>query len=60
MASHDASKVKPADLTEPQAKAELKWLAAELAAHDKRYYQQDAPTVSDAEYDFVASAQCCD
>src|SRR4249920_2386060 len=51
MASHDASKVKPADLTEPQAKAELKRLAAELAAHDKRYYQQDAPTVSDAEYD---------
>ena len=51
MASHDASKVKPADLTGPQAKAELKRLATELAAHDKRYYQQDAPTVSDAEYD---------
>ncbi|MGB6348908.1 MAG: NAD-dependent DNA ligase LigA, partial [Pseudolabrys sp.] len=51
MASHDASKVKPADLTEPQANAELKRLAAELAAHDKRYYQQDAPSVSDAEYD---------
>lgn len=51
MASHDASKVKPADLTEPQARVELKRLAAELAAHDKRYYQQDAPTVSDAAYD---------
>src|SRR4249920_1441320 len=51
MASHDASKVKPADLTEPQAKAELKRLAAEIAAHDKRYYQEDAPTVTDAEYD---------
>src|SRR5260221_7485286 len=51
MASHDASKVRPADLSEPQAKAELKRLAAELAAHDKRYYQQDAPTVSDAAYD---------
>ncbi|WP_226583036.1 NAD-dependent DNA ligase LigA [Acuticoccus sediminis] len=26
-------------------------LAAELAEHDKRYFQDDAPTVSDAEYD---------
>ena len=26
-------------------------LAAEIAAHDKRYYQDDAPTVSDAAYD---------
>jgi DNA ligase (NAD+) len=51
MASHDASKIKPADLTEAQAKAELARLAAEIAAHDKRYYQQDKPTVSDAEYD---------
>ena len=50
MSSHDASK-KAADLTEAQAKAELKRLAAEIAAHDKRYYQQDAPTVTDAEYD---------
>jgi DNA ligase (NAD+) len=39
------------DLTEAQAKAELKRLAAEIAAHDKRYYQQDAPTITDAEYD---------
>jgi DNA ligase (NAD+) len=38
-------------LTEAQAKAEHKRLAAEIAAHDKRYYQDDAPTVSDAEYD---------
>src|SRR5215470_5660769 len=38
-------------LDETQAKAELKRLAAEIAAHDKRYYQDDAPTVSDAEYD---------
>ncbi len=51
MASHDASKIVPADLTEAQAKAELKRLAAEIAAHDKRYYQQDKPTVSDAAYD---------
>jgi DNA ligase (NAD+) len=51
MASRDASKIKPVDLTEAQAKAELKRLATEIAAHDKRYYQQDAPTVTDAEYD---------
>ena len=34
-----------------QAKAEHARLHAEIAAHDKRYYQDDAPTVSDAEYD---------
>jgi DNA ligase (NAD+) len=38
-------------LTEKQATAEHARLAAEIAAHDKRYYQEDAPTVSDAEYD---------
>src|SRR5262247_3513720 len=38
-------------LTESDAKAELKRLAAEIAAHDRRYYQDDAPTVSDAAYD---------
>ncbi len=26
-------------------------LALEIGAHDKRYYQEDAPTVSDADYD---------
>ena len=39
------------DLTEAQAKAELARLAKEIAAHDARYYQEDAPTVSDAAYD---------
>jgi DNA ligase (NAD+) len=39
------------DLTEKQAKAEHVRLQAEIAAHDRRYYQEDAPTVSDAEYD---------
>ena len=51
MASRDEPKIKPMNLTEAQAKAELKRLASEIAAHDKRYYQQDAPTVTDAEYD---------
>jgi DNA ligase (NAD+) len=39
------------DLTEKQGAAEYARLQAEIAAHDKRYYQDDAPTVSDAEYD---------
>jgi len=39
------------DLSEQQAKTEHARLAAEIAAHDRRYYQDDAPTVSDAEYD---------
>ncbi len=51
MPSRDALKIDPAKLTEAQAKAELKRLATEISAHDKRYYQQDAPTVTDAEYD---------
>ena len=38
-------------LTRDQAAAELKRLADEIAAHDRRYYQDDAPAVSDAEYD---------
>jgi DNA ligase (NAD+) len=51
MSSVANSKIPVADLTEAQAKAELRRLAAEIAAHDKRYYQEDAPSVSDAVYD---------
>ncbi|HVI63015.1 MAG TPA: NAD-dependent DNA ligase LigA, partial [Bradyrhizobium sp.] len=40
-----------ADLTKAQAKVEHKRLALELEGHDRRYYQEDAPSVSDAEYD---------
>jgi DNA ligase (NAD+) len=45
------SQIAVADLTKDQADTELAWLADELAAHDLRYHQQDAPTISDAEYD---------
>src|SRR5689334_5841565 len=41
----------PETMTQEQAAAELKRLAKVLAEHDKRYYQDDAPTVSDADYD---------
>src|SRR3712207_1246697 len=33
------------------ARAEHGALGPEIAAHDRRYYEEDAPTVSDAEYD---------
>jgi len=39
------------DLTEKQAKAEHARLQAEISEHDRRYYVNDAPTISDAEYD---------
>ena len=38
-------------LNEAEATAELERLAAEIAEHDRRYYEHDAPSVSDAEYD---------
>ena len=38
-------------LTEAEARAELDRLAKEIAEHDRRYHQEDAPTISDAEYD---------
>ncbi|HEY1613504.1 MAG TPA: NAD-dependent DNA ligase LigA [Rhizomicrobium sp.] len=38
-------------LNAKEAAAELARLAEEIAAHDRRYYQDDAPSVSDAEYD---------
>lgn len=40
-----------ADLTKAQAKVEWKRLALELEGHDRRYYQDDAPSITDAEYD---------
>src|SRR6059058_4947878 len=40
-----------AKLTKAQAKVEHMRLALEFEGHDKRYYQEDAPSVTDAEYD---------
>ena len=36
---------------EREAAERLAWLAAEIARHDRLYHDQDAPEVSDAEYD---------
>lgn len=43
---------KPIDtLDEAEATAELERLAAEIARHDRAYHEQDAPEITDAEYD---------
>jgi DNA ligase (NAD+) len=47
----DIGQVAVERLTARQAEAELDRLAAEISAHDRRYYQDDAPIVSDAVYD---------
>ena len=50
----DFPSAKPAaDLTEAEAAEELTWLADTMAAYDIAYYQDDAPKVSDAEYDVL-------
>ena len=38
-------------LTEKEASEELSKLAELIAEHDIKYYQNDAPTISDSEYD---------
>jgi DNA ligase (NAD+) len=51
-----AKKVSPPDvatLTKAQAKVELTRLTLEIERHDKAYYQDDAPKISDAEYDVL-------
>jgi DNA ligase (NAD+) len=50
-AKSETSETPVGDLSESNAKAEHARLAAEIAAHDRRYYQEDAPSVSDAAYD---------
>ena len=40
-----------ADLSEAEAEAELARLVAVIAGHDRRYYDEDKPSISDADYD---------
>jgi DNA ligase (NAD+) len=51
MSKRDNAEIAVSELSETQAQAELARLTAEIAAHDRRYYQEDAPSISDAEYD---------
>ena len=46
----DSSKT-VAQLDRDEARVELEHLAVEIARHDQRYYQQDAPEITDADYD---------
>ena len=51
MASKNPTTIPVSELTAKQAKAEHARLTAEIAQHDKRYYQDDRPSITDAEYD---------
>ena len=41
------------EMTEMEVASELKQLAIKISEHDRRYYQDDAPTVDDATYDYL-------
>ena len=53
MARREKTETSVHSLTEKQAKAEHARLAAEIAEHDRRYYQEDKPSISDAAYDHL-------
>jgi len=43
--------IPPGQLSEPEARSELKELAALIADHDRLYHEMDQPEITDAEYD---------
>lgn len=51
MTNKDLSQVDVAALTADEAQAELARLAQAIAHHDALYYAEDAPEISDADYD---------
>jgi DNA ligase (NAD+) len=51
MSEKDFSGVAVDELKRAEAEAELRRLAALIRHHDELYYRQDAPEISDAEYD---------
>ncbi len=52
-AKHKTADIAVDNLSEEEARAELKWLAAEIARHDALYYRSDSPELSDADYDLL-------
>ena len=51
MSGNDLREIAVDDLSAPDAAVELEFLATEIAAADAAYYQDDAPSLSDAAYD---------
>ena len=51
MSDNDTSTVPVEELKRAEAEIELRRLAALIRHHDELYYRQDAPEISDAEYD---------
>lgn len=51
MTAKDTATIDVASLTEDQARLELARLAQEIAFHDNLYHREDAPQISDADYD---------
>ena len=51
MSTDDVRSIPVDELTVDEADRELEALAHEIKDHDERYYQQDAPSITDAEYD---------
>ena len=51
MSDTDLSSRAVEDLTLEEAALELERLAEEIAGHDRRYHGEDAPVISDADYD---------
>ncbi|MBO6781729.1 MAG: NAD-dependent DNA ligase LigA [Alphaproteobacteria bacterium] len=47
----DVADIPPGELSEDEARAAHARIADEIRLHNEAYYQDDAPTVSDAEYD---------